>query len=791
MTTLENDWLQLTVDSSDASWRLANRKNEYIGLRNVRMQVLYRGGSARLQALRDWASAQIAVRDEFSPFHGHLNILETSSQPDASGLTWTVTFAIADEYPFLLWKMGLHNRVSQGLWLSRLDMLRVEPDHGGAVFTHPPFNPAFFANGWQSWSYCGVFGAADRFRRTRLGPLRAPTDFNQGTPQPSRPGHFSSDMFGILGDRAQRVAVLAGFLSQQQHFGSLEARINSPQPSLLMWANGDDARLDPQARIETDWACLQFLEIDQADPLGDYMEAVSRQHNLHSQAALREHPPVGWCSWYQFSSEQYTGTITPGALESNLEAMTQIQPDLPLQVFQIDDGFQSQIGDWFTFAEAFPHGIAPLAEKALASGVTPGLWLAPFIVHPKSKLADEHPDWILRGRFNRPVNAGYLWQTFATALDVTHPAALDYASQVVHTAVHDWKFRYLKLDFLYAASLPGGRHDPTATRAQALHAALKAMRQAAGQDAFLLGCSCPLGPAIGLVDAMRIGPDTHWTWYPKVSRVESFVRQEPNLPSAFNACHNAITRAPMHRRWWINDPDCLILRPETSLSEAEVKTVATVIAMTGGSLFLSDDLPRLPPERLRIAEALLPLVGRAPQILEWFDLQAPSRLRVDIENSTGAWHLLASINWEDEPQDITLNLREFALDPQMLYVARDFWGQKTHRMTPGKLLRERLSAHGVLLLAIRPLAQDEPQYLGSDLHISQGLEASSWKISPRRVELKLQRPGKAEGSVFLQLPKPPKKAILDGEDCTWASNQEGIYRFPLKFKQSAVLRLHR
>ncbi len=395
MTTLENNWLQLMIDPPGGTWRLVNRKDENIGLQNAGMQVLSRRGSSRLQALPDWTSAQITERDEFSPHHGHLKILEIQPNLDSNGLGWAVTFALPDDYPFLLWKFVLQNGSRDAISVARLDMLRIDPASGGAVFSNPPFNPAFFSNGWQSWSYSGVYASTDRFRRTRLGPLRANTEYNPETPQPSRPGHFGSDMFGILGDRAGRNAVLAGFLSQQQHFGSLEARIDRPQPGLVMWANGDLARLDPEASIETDWAYLQFLEIDQADPLGIYFDAVARQHNLHSLAALQDDPPTGWCSWYQFSSDQYTGTITPSALEGNLEALAQMQPDLPLGLFQIDDGFQAQIGDWFAFADEFPQGVAPLAEKALSSGLTPGLWLAPFIVHPKSRLASEHPDWLI------------------------------------------------------------------------------------------------------------------------------------------------------------------------------------------------------------------------------------------------------------------------------------------------------------------------------------------------------------------------------------------------------------
>jgi alpha-galactosidase len=791
MPTLENSWLQLSIEPSGASWILQDKLEENLCIKNVHMHATYRRGSSKFRVASDWQSARIDRREMDSSPHGPLHLLEISLNPDGNGVQCTLTFALPEDFPLLLWKLRLENRGDQPLNIERLEMLNVDSRSGGAIFAYPPRSPAFFSNGWQSWSYTGVYGAADRFHHTRLGPLREPTDYNAGTPQPSRTGHFSSDMFGVLGDRVSRLAVVAGFLSQQQHFGSLEAKIHGDHLSLRMWANGDAALLYPGARVETDWACLQFINIDHLDPLGDYMDAVARQNDLPGSSLSKRPTPVGWCSWYQFSSEQFTGTITPDSLEDNLLALHQLQPRLPLKLFQIDDGYQAQIGDWGDFSTGFPQGVATLAEKALSLGLTPGLWLAPFIVHPKSRLAAEHPDWLLKGRFGRHANAGLFWDSFVTAMDVTHPEALAYASEAIRRAVHDWKFPYIKLDFLYAAALPGKYHDPTRTRAQALHAGLQALRQAAGEQAFLLGCGCPLGPAIGLVDAMRIGPDTFRGWYPSYQGIQKFFRQEPNFPSTYNSCRNAIARSAMHRRWWINDPDCLLLRESTSLSLAEVQTVATVIALSGGSLLLSDDLPALPPERLRIAETMLPLIGRAPQVLEWFDLDTPSRLRLDLENTSGAWHLLALINWDDEPQEITVNLREFGLNPEQSYFAREYWSQKSHRMTRGKLLRERLPAHGSLLLSVRPLLHNQPQYLGGDLHISQGLEVAGWKISPRRVELKLERPGEARGSIFLSLPAPPKKAFLSKEECKWQVVQEGVYRFPLEIQPKATLRLHR
>ena len=42
--------------------------------------------------------------------------------------------------------------------------------------------------------------------------------------------------------------------------------------------------------------------------------------------------------------------------------------------------------------------------------------------------------------------------------------------QVVRTATKEWGFRYLKLDFLHTAAMPGGvRHAPSVGRGAALH----------------------------------------------------------------------------------------------------------------------------------------------------------------------------------------------------------------------------------------------------------------------------------------------------------------------------------
>jgi alpha-galactosidase len=792
---LENEFFAFEVDPNEAIWSLHGKSGPEVAIEGVKMGLHYRRAGVKYRRLDSWPGCETcAVESAVTPI-GPARQVMVKIRPDQNGLACRLTFALLEPQPLFLWKLEVENTGTQPVSLERLEMLRLGRTGGpatAAIRLNPaggkPPEWAFYSNGWQSLNYSGVYGPEDHFRRTRLGPLSSPLRVNAGTPQPRGRGHFASDMFAVLGDRTSRTGLLAGFLSQQAHFGSLEAWIDSPAPALYMWANGDDTRLEPGIRVSTDWACLCFLNLDSEDPLGTYLQAVARQHGLAGEdppppsgSVLLRTVPTGWSSWYTYYEK-----VTAEDVRRNLSAAASLIPGLPLDWIQIDDGFERRPGDWFSFKQTFPQGVAPLSRDIQACGFKPGLWLAPFIVHPRSRLAQDHPDWLLRGRFNRLVNAGFLFDnTFMTALDLTNLAALDYACQVVHTAVHDWGFQYLKLDFLHAAALPGKHKDPTLTRAQVLRRGLQALRQAACKDTFLLGCGCPLGPAIGLVDAMRISSDVSDAWAPQIKSVKFFFQDEPDLPSARNAIHNTLARASLHRRWWLNDPDALLLRPDSHLTLAETQALATVIALSGGSLFLSDDLTNLPEERLSIARSLLPPIGLRPRVMDWFDAQTPGRLRLDLENTSGKWRLLALFNWADQPQDLTLRLAAFDLPPQDHYFAREFWSGKVYRIEKGSLAFEQVPAHGSVLLAVRHATDAIPQYLGSNLHISQGLELASWETTPEGLSFELERPGPSEGEVLLALPRPPQAAWLNGEPLAWQEIFPQVCAFPVKFQRYA------
>jgi alpha-galactosidase len=603
---------------------------------------------------------------------------------------------------------------------------------------------------------------------------------NPGTPYPGGRGLFSADMFGVLGDRRSRTGILAGFLSQKQAFGYLEARLDAMAPRLRLAVTCDDLLLEPGEAFTTDWACLQLVSLDDPAPLEPYLEAVA----LENQARRAAPVPVGWCSWYY-----YFDHVAQENWQAHLSWAKEHRPEIPFDVIQLDDGFEADVGDWFGTNLRFPEGLAPQVQRIRDAGFRAGLWLAPFLAKSKARLVQEHPDWVLRTPRGHAVNPGFLWNTFPWALDVSLPAVLDHVRRVVHTASHEWGFDYLKLDFLYAAALQGRRHDPRVTRAQALRTALEAMREGAGEQVTLVGCGCPIGSGIGIFDVMRIGADVHSFWHPAYLNVPlSILRPEPDFPSARNSLRNTLTRAPLHRRWWVNDPDCVILRSqETHLTAAEAQTLATLVSLSAGSLLDSDSLPDLSPERREWLARLIPPLPEAVRVIDWFDAAYPSLLTLPLSGAAGRWHLVAVVNWDEGPRTREVDSSVFGLPHANAYHAVDFWAGRYERLAGSTLHFPSIPPHGVRLLALRPATGDAPEWLGDTLHISQGLQVTSWVAQEGRLKCRIDLGRKASGRAWLALPARPVAVSLNGRplEADWQST--GVCAVPLEFEGEAIL----
>ena len=828
MLSLANGALSFHFDPATGYWYLAPAGGAWPRLEEARLGAIYSVGAAGErprwvywdgELYEAEVEALAGVPTAHGPAAGLRVRARTGADRAAEPLSVTLTFLLPEGRPFLLWQALAHNAGHAALHLDVIDLLRIgprfQPRTGrsdlryrlrtlfrretledphprgpagalrlGADGAADPEALAFFSNGYQSWSFAGALHAHDHQPGSIFGPLGEPKALNLLTPSFRRAGRFSSDMFGVLADRARGRGVVAGFTSQREQFSAVEVLLDPAAPSLRLTAQCDQVRLEPGAARATDWAYLQVCDLNGSDTLLEYAEAVARENDARVPATT----PVGWCSWYH-----YFDRVTEADVLANLRSIAATRETLPLDFVQIDDGFQAQVGDWFETKPTFGHGLRWLAAEIRAEGHAPGLWLAPYMVRSDARLLREHPDWFLRHADGRRVNAGLNWFRWCFGLDPTHPGVRAHVRRLITTAVQEWGYPYLKLDFLYAAALPAQRYDPTLTRAQAMRLALSDLREAAGESTFLLGCGCPLGSAVGLVDGMRVSTDVAPDWDPQLftPRLAPLLYREMDFVGVRNALRNTINRAPLHGRWWLNDPDCLIVRDtETRLTEPEVRSLATVIGLSGGMFLVSDDMQRLPPERQRYVAALLPVLGQSATVPGWLDADMPEVFvlrRAGVGDLPG-WTVAGLFNWTGDAQESTLDLRALGLDPAQDYWVSEFWDGESHRLAAGETLHlPLLLPHGAHLVAVRPVRLGEPELVASSFHFSQGGEVTQWQVAPGRLTATLRLGRVAEGEWRLALPAPPTAATVDDEPVAAEAVGQGVYRLRFRVNQAARL----
>lgn len=300
-----------------------------------------------------------------------------------------------------------------------------------------------------------------------------------------------------------------------------------------------------------------------------------------------DRPRVGYTSWYRHYEDIDEDTVAHdvAALARGLDA---IDTHGMGRVAFVDDGWCRK-GDWLApDTESFPHGMAAVAQEIERTGALPGLWMAPFVVERDSLLAACHPDWLLRDDNGAPVTTGSHWSGHV-ALDTQNPAVRAYVGECVRTAVADWGFGALKLDFLYAACmLP----HAGMTRGELMADAVDLLRQAAGPSCTILGCGVPLASAFGVFDYCRIGCDVGLTW-DNVPPARFLHRERT---STARSLANTVYRAPLDGRAFGCDPDVFFLRDDVRISPARKRELLEADSLFGSLLLTSDDMDAWGPE---------------------------------------------------------------------------------------------------------------------------------------------------------------------------------------------------
>jgi alpha-galactosidase len=351
---------------------------------------------------------------------------------------------------------------------------------------------------------------------------------------------------------------------------------------------------------------------------------------LNEWPEVKVEPAIGWTSWYYY----YTKISEEIALK-NLNNFKQNQ--IPLKIFQIDDGYQTRVGDWLSVNKKFPSGMKFLADEIKSAGYQAGLWLAPLSAEKKSQLVKDHPDWLVKNEDGTPYRIGInpLWSLAFYALDIYHHEVRAYIKKVFQTVCREWGYDIVKLDFLYGACMVPRNGK---SRATIMADAMELLREAIGDDKIILGCGIPLGSAMGTTDYCRIGADVHLTW--EIGALKWCNNRE--RASTVLAITNTINRRQLNGAPFVNDPDVFMLREKMQrLTRPEQYSLLLANLLFGDLIFNSDNIQDYDEETMTLYKSIFPLVRKK---------------EIHVEHSDGFYKIFFQI--EDRRYMAFINLSE-------------------------------------------------------------------------------------------------------------------------------------
>lgn len=455
-----------------------------------------------------------------------------------------------------------------------------------AVFEHE-FSAIdkIFLNGYQSWTDSTEHSVTDRMYGLERAPEAAVKkyalnrygdyDFTSYGPE----GQLHGWSYGYI--RTGEFFCFIGSLSEDTGFTKITAETDGN----IIIVTKDCEGLE----LPEDYRGIDLLITE-----GTEKEVFDRYFDTLGIRLRKEAVPIsGYTSWYR-----HYQNINSDTLITDLAGLTSQKHRS--DVFQIDDGYQTAVGDWLSVdSSKFPDGMKSIAGNIASAGLIPGLWLAPMVCEEKSLLFNEHPEWLVKDENGDPVKGGSNWSGFY-ALDIYNNEFRDHIRGIFRTVTEEWGFRLLKLDFLYAACI---QPRPDRTRGQIMSDTMSFLRECAG-DALILGCGVPLASAFGKVDYCRIGCDVSLDWNDK-PHMRLLHRERV---STRNSILNSVFRRQLSGRAFLNDPDVFILRSDnTSLTAKQKKCLAEVNAMTGDVLFTSDNAAEYSDEQKKLIHGIMKL----------------------------------------------------------------------------------------------------------------------------------------------------------------------------------------
>ncbi|MDD3927077.1 MAG: hypothetical protein PHT33_10530 [bacterium] len=582
----------------------------------------------------------------------------------------------------------------------------------------------------------------------------------------------------LLYNRDRQEAALVGFSSFQRALTRVVYEYDDQVGIKNLAAYSDFAGFDllPGGTTETE----KFVFACGADPyhlLEDWADSVAA---VYHPRFIRQ-PALGWGggAWVRGNAGESTEEIAVGNVEAINKRLNGFGFEYCwISIANLEGG---NPGDWLSWNRGnLPSGSEKLIEELSLRGFKLGLWCGPFYVSSALESLVEElkaKDALLKGTDGELLVVRPKWahgdagklpperRPKLYALDPSHPDNLKFILKVFK-AYRKWGVRYYMLDFLEAGAgnisrFPYPEHYDRSKIAgpEVYTTFLQEIRQAAGEDTFILGSTGPTVHNVGLMDAIRTGNDfgegrpinPNSFFYPAsyvINNMEFWTGAQWALANQASSYYT-------HGKLYQNDAgNVLTVDKPIPLSQARIN--ATIHALTGSSSMLGDDIRHISEGRLELIKKTLPRSPIAAFPVDLFDRcngTCPSVFHRKIDMPWGSYDVVASYNFSRQPKELKLDLGRLKLDPDKQYLVWEFWNEE---------YVGRIS--GALQLHLPPLTVQvyrlteyvgHPVVLATDMHLLMGemeLPQVNWDKQNIVLSGRAVRPAGEEGSIFIHAP---------------------------------------
>jgi hypothetical protein len=527
--------------------------------------------------------------------------------------------------------------------------------------------------------------------------------------------------FLAVADPVTRAGIVAGWLTHNRGSGVVLSKAEGSLVRIKGRSEYGKLLIEPGKTAEGEVFAVGWFD-DNLTGLEAYADAIAKANEIELRPVT-----CGYCTWY------HAGALNEKAMAKLADFCEENLTKFGFEVLQIDDKWQISNRDFTSHRPdgPYPGGMKPTADKIRAAGMTAGIWFIPFGWDHERPVFEDHQDWFV----HRETGEVYDVYWAGDCLDMTHPEAREFLREVVSRITREWGYKYIKVDglwtglaakILYPEPTYGDDnlgdavfHDPGKTNIEAYRDGLKLVREAAGDDVFILGCNIAqnmrtLGASFGLVDGMRVGRD--------IGAALEQIKPCAEMGSRLYFFHNRV---------WYNDPDCLMLRPPLTLDQA--RAWGSWIAVSGQLNLVSEWLPRLPSERLEVVKRSMPNHGLCGRPIDLFERNLPQVWHLTAGADETRRDIVGLFNWDDEKAttfSVDLDKLDLPDGGTGSYVGFDYWANEF--VAPfSATLETELPGGSCRIIAIRPVL-DRPQLISTSRHITQGVVdvlAESWNAN--------------------------------------------------------------